>query len=128
MSAETLDGLGYQTVYRTSSLEALEVFQAHPDDFDLVITDMTMPFMTGEKLARELLKIKPDIPIILCTGYNKHLSFKQSAEIGIKAVLMKPTDKHTIGSTVRKVLDADKNGVDDRQGPAAGQTKTAGAA
>ncbi len=68
----TLERLGYKVTTSTSSLEALEAFRVAPGSFDLVITDMTMPNMTGDKLAAELIKIRPDIPVIICTGYSKN--------------------------------------------------------
>ena len=71
ISEEILKLLGYRVTIRTSSLEALELFKHRSHDFDLVVTDMTMPNLTGDKLAVELMKIRPGIPIILCTGYSK---------------------------------------------------------
>ncbi len=71
MGSQILERLGYSVATRTSSIEALELFHARPEDFDLVITDMTMPNMTGERLAMELMEIRPDIPVIMCSGYSK---------------------------------------------------------
>ncbi len=65
-----LESLGYDVVTRTNGTEAMEIFKAEPDRFDLVISDMTMPKMTGVELARDLMQIKPDIPVILCTGFS----------------------------------------------------------
>ncbi len=73
MASLILGPRGYTVTTKTSSVEALELFQSKPDDFDLVISDMTLPTMTGDLLT-ELLKIRPDIPVILCTGYSKKLS------------------------------------------------------
>ena len=92
----------------TSSTEALELFKLNPNNFDLVISDMTMPRMTGNKLAIELMKIRPDIPIILCTGYSKKISEEKASEIGIKAFAYKPVVKADLARTVRKVLDEAK--------------------
>ncbi|MBU4319221.1 MAG: response regulator [Proteobacteria bacterium] len=108
-SSIILEGLGYQVTFRTSSVEAIEAFKEKPNFFDLVITDMTMPKISGDKLAAELMKIRPDIPIILSTGYSKNLSDKRVAELGIKALLMKPVLKSDLAHTARKVLD-DKKG------------------
>ena len=83
-------------------------FRSKPNDFDLVITDMTMPNMTGDKLAIELMKIRPDIPVILCTGYSKKISDETASEIGIKAFAYKPIVKADLAKTVRKVLDEAK--------------------
>jgi len=102
---QMLERLGYEVVTKRSSIEALELFRAEPDRFDLVITDMTMPHMTGDKLAQELIKIRPDIPIILCTGHSRLVSEKKAKEIGIKAFVMKPILRRTIAETVRKALD-----------------------
>jgi len=103
-----LERLGYETTTRTSSLDALELFRSKPNDFDLVITDMTMPNLTGDKLAVELIKIRPDISIIICTGYGKVMSEELFAEIGIKAFAYKPVDMAELATMVRKVLDEAK--------------------
>ena len=105
MGSHMLEGLGYQVTTRTSSVEALELFRAKPDEFDIVITDMTMPNMTGDNLAVELMKIRPDIPVILCTGYSKEISSETASEIGIKAFAYKPVVKADLAKTIRKVLD-----------------------
>lgn len=105
MGGRVLESLGYSVTTRTSSVDALELFQDRPDDFDLVVTDMTMPNMTGDKLAIELMKISPDIPIILCTGYSRKTSDESATEIGIKAFAYKPIVKAVLAKTVRKVLD-----------------------
>jgi CheY-like chemotaxis protein len=97
--------LGYQVDTRTSSIEAIEAFKANPHKFDLVISDMTMPNMTGDMLAKELLKIRSDIPIIIGTGFSEQISEEKANEIGIKGFLMKPLTSHEIALTVRKVLD-----------------------
>jgi two-component system, cell cycle sensor histidine kinase and response regulator CckA len=97
--------LGYKVTIRTSSIEAMELFQAKPNEFDLVITDMTMPNLTGDKLATELLKVRRNIPVILCTGYSKRISDEKASELGIKAFAYKPMVKSDLAKTVRKVLD-----------------------
>jgi two-component system, cell cycle sensor histidine kinase and response regulator CckA len=103
-----LEKFGYEVTTSTGSLEALESFRAAPSTFNLVITDMTMPKMTGDKLASELMKIRPDIPVIICTGYGKETSEKLSAEIGINAIVYKPVSILELARTVRKVLDETK--------------------
>lgn len=105
MGTESLKRLGYTVTMRTSSIEALELFRSKPDDFDLVITDMTMPNMTGVELAVGLMKIRPNIPVILCTGYSKKISDETVTEIGIKAITYKPIAKADLARTVREVLD-----------------------
>jgi len=108
MSSQILERLGYAITTRTSSVEAMALFRTRPNDFDLLITDMTMPNMTGDKLAIELIKIRPDIPVILCTGYSKKISDETASEIGIKAFVYKPVVKADLAKTVRKVLDEAK--------------------
>jgi PAS domain S-box-containing protein len=108
MGSQILTSLGYSVTTRTSSIEALELFKSRPMDFDLVVTDMTMPNMTGDKLAMELIILRCDIPIILCTGYSKKISEESAAGIGIKAFTYKPTIKAELAKTVRKVLDEAK--------------------
>jgi two-component system, cell cycle sensor histidine kinase and response regulator CckA len=110
MGGRILELLGYRVTVRTSSIEALELFRAKPADFDLVVTDMTMPNMTGDELAIELLEIRPDIPVILCTGYSKNITDETASEIGIKAFAYKPIVKSDLAKIVRKVLDAGRSG------------------
>ena len=102
---QLLTRLGYQAHVRTSSVEALELFQHDPQRFDLVISDMTMPNMTGDKLAREILKMRPDMPIILCTGYSERFTESQARDLGIKAFIMKPLVIGDLAATIRNVLD-----------------------
>jgi len=105
MGSRMLESLGYQVTTRTSSIEALELFKAKPDDFQLVITDMTMPHMTGDKFAIELKQIRADIPIVLCTGYSNKIDADIAQKIGINAFTYKPFSKADLASTVREVLD-----------------------
>ena len=102
---QLLEHLGYDVTTRTSSIEALELFRAKPERFDLVITDMTMPHLTGEKLSQQFLKIRPDIPIILCTGYSENITEAQAKAMHIKAFAMKPLVLKILAKTVREVLD-----------------------
>jgi len=105
MGQEMLESLGYDVVALTNSLEALETFRAQPDRFDLVITDQTMPHKTGAELARELLRIRPDIPIILCTGFSEIITEKQAEATGIRRFLMKPILRREMAQTIRDLLD-----------------------
>lgn len=105
LGKQLLENLGYEVVARTSSVEALELFRTKPDQFDLVITDMTMPNMTGDRLAKELMKINTDIPIILFTGYSNGMSEHKAKEMGIRAFVMKPVTMRDLSIIVRKVLD-----------------------
>jgi CheY-like chemotaxis protein len=105
ISKQTLESLGYDVTTRTSSIEALELFKARPDRFDLVITDMTMPNMTGENLAAELMRIKPATPVILCTGFSTKIDNKKAMAMGIRAFISKPVLIKEIAETIRNVLD-----------------------
>ena len=97
-----LEGLGYEATALTSSLDALALFQDHPDRFDAVITDQTMPGMVGKDLAGRILQIRPDLPIILCTGYSSLFSEGKARSLGIKGFAMKPLSKKVIAALLRK--------------------------
>jgi len=101
---EMMARLGYQVIARTSSIEALKLFTTRPDAFDLVITDDTMPKMTGVDLAKELMQARPDIPVILCTGFSELINEEGARNIGIKAFVIKPVVMRNIAETIRKVL------------------------
>tara|TARA_B100000614_G_C14544053_1_gene491398 strand:- start:316 stop:2385 length:2070 start_codon:yes stop_codon:yes gene_type:complete len=105
LEKQILERLGYQIKYRINAVEALEAFGANPFSFDLVITDMSMPNMTGDKLASKLTAIRPDIPIVICTGFSERINKKHLTAIGVKDLLMKPVVKSDMAKTVRKVLD-----------------------
>jgi PAS domain S-box-containing protein len=107
---QILERLGYDVTTRTSSVEALELFIAQPEKFDLVITDMTMPNMTGDELAGKLMKIRADIPVILCTGYSERISQEKAHAIGIKEFVLKPIVMSALAVTVRTVLDQSVKG------------------
>ena len=102
-----MERLGYRVEARTSSVEALEAFRNKPEAFDLVITDMTMPNMNGVDLAKEIMKIRPDIPIILCTGYSEIIDEETAKEMGIKEFIMKPILMKDLAAIIRKVLDSE---------------------
>ncbi len=103
-----LSSLGYDVQSRTSSIEALELFKAMPKKFDLVITDMTLPQMSGDALAQELMKIRPDLPVILCTGFSENITKEKAETMGIKVFLMKPLLKEEMAHAIRRVLDEAK--------------------
>jgi CheY-like chemotaxis protein/two-component sensor histidine kinase len=105
MLKEMLGQLGYEVAARYSSADALEFFQAQPERFDLVITDQTMPHMTGTDLAKEMLKIRPDIPIIICTGFSAVIDVARAKKIGIKAFLMKPVALQQLAEEIHKLLN-----------------------
>jgi CheY-like chemotaxis protein len=100
-----LQHLGYNVEVRTSSIEALEAFRSQPERYDLIITDMTMPQMTGTKLAREILLIRDNIPVILCTGFSEMNTEQQAKSMGIKGFIMKPIVIREIAMVIRDVLD-----------------------
>jgi len=100
-----LERLGYKVTQFTSSPDALEAFRKNPDMYDLVVSDMSMPQMTGDQFAGEILRLKSDIPIIICTGFSERFSKEDLLAMGIKSVLMKPVVKAAIAKEVRNVLD-----------------------
>ncbi|MDJ0876720.1 MAG: response regulator [Desulfobacterales bacterium] len=102
---QMLQHLGYRVVAVGGSLEALALFRQSPEAFDLVITDMTMPHMTGEELARQLLSIRANLPIILCTGYSEKVTPENARQIGIRDYLLKPLTLDQLAATVRRALD-----------------------
>jgi len=100
-----LEGLGYTLKVRTNSLEALEAFRSNPNGFDLVITDQTMPHMTGAELAREIMHIRQDIPIIICSGFSEQMNEEKARKMGIRAFVMKPVIRSELAQIIRKVLN-----------------------
>ncbi len=100
-----LERLGYKVTSETSSKKALELFQSQPHAFDLVITDQTMPELTGDNLAKKLMEMKPNIPIIICTGYSSKMDAEKADFAGISGFIMKPVDKKELALTIRKILD-----------------------
>lgn len=99
-----LEQLGYRVVAKTNSKEALDVFCSNPHEFDLLITDFTMPRMTGGQLAREVLRIRPEIPILMCTGFNEQISEERTRSMGISGLIMKPLNRRQMAEAVRSVL------------------------
>jgi len=99
-----LERLGYHVLAIADSLEALDIFQGTPETFDLIITDQTMPKMTGEKLAESILRIRPDIPVILCTGFSEVVDADKAKAMGIREFVMKPFTIKEMAETIRKVL------------------------
>jgi CheY-like chemotaxis protein len=103
-----LERMGYAVTMMTSSIEALTTFKNQPDAFDLVMTDQTMPGMTGIDLARRMLQVRPDLPIILCTGYSSQITEEKVRSYGIKGFAMKPLSKNNFTELIRKILDEQK--------------------
>ncbi len=108
MSKNMLERLGYRVVKKCNSFEALKTFQDAPDEFDLIITDQTMPGITGFELSQQMLKIRPDISIILCTGYSSIVDENSAKVLGIKEFAFKPLIREVIATLIRKVLDASR--------------------
>ncbi|NNF98331.1 MAG: PAS domain S-box protein [Desulfobacteraceae bacterium] len=102
---QLLERLGYQVTTRTSGLEALELIRSKPSQFDMVITDMTMPQITGDQLAKSIMDLRTDMPIILCTGYSEKITESQARAIGIREFTMKPLVIRDLAEIVRRVLD-----------------------
>lgn len=105
LGKETLESLGYKVTAMTSVEEALVKFNSNPKDFDLIITDQTMPEMTGDVFAKKALLTRPDVPIIICTGHSALIDADKVKAIGIKALLMKPVEGDVLAAEVRKALD-----------------------
>jgi PAS domain S-box-containing protein len=103
-----LEKLGYQVESRTDPEEALRLFANHPDAYDLVITDMTMPKLRGDEMCRELMRIRPGVKVILCTGYSDRISEEIAREMGIACYIEKPVDLHALAAAVRAALDEEK--------------------
>lgn len=108
MWRQLLKFLGYRVTTTTSSKKALDIFRAQPEEFDLVITDQTMPGMTGAELSQELMGIRPDIPIILCTGYSSRVSIEEAIAMRIRKFFMKPVDTRQLAIAIREILDENK--------------------
>lgn len=106
--SKVLERLGYHVTSTTSSVEALEMFRKNPGGFDLLITDMNMPLLTGAQLTRSILEIRTDIPVILCTGYSEMIDESEAGNIGFRKYVMKPVLREDFARAVRKVLDEEK--------------------
>jgi signal transduction histidine kinase/CheY-like chemotaxis protein len=109
IGCQMLERLGYRVTMRTSSVEALEAFRAQPNSFDMVISDLTMPNLTGDRLASHLLAIRDDIPIVLCTGFSSLMNEERAAALGVRALLSKPLSMEEMAHKIRGVLDGTKS-------------------
>jgi len=105
-----LEQLGYRVVALSDSMEALDTFRDHPEDFDLVITDQTMPQLTGKDLALEILSLRPELPVILCTGYSETISREKAQALGIREFVIKPVATQVLAETIQRVLMSQNNG------------------
>jgi CheY-like chemotaxis protein len=108
MSCKMLAAMGYHVTAAANGSEAIERFQEEPHNFDLVITDMIMPDMTGNKLAQLILTIRPDVPVVLTTGYMDQSTLKEAEEMGICSVVLKPFGKKQMSDAIKKALDSPK--------------------
>jgi CheY-like chemotaxis protein len=106
MIGKTLTRLGYRVTVKTSSIEALELIRQSPDMFDLVVSDQTMPGMTGDRLAEEIRKIRPDIPIILCSGFSEILTPEREQAIKVSKLVRKPFMGDELEREIRRALDS----------------------
>ena len=105
LGVQILENLGYQVDSSTDSIETLKIFKDDPDKYDLIITDMTMPKMTGLKLIKEIHKVRPHIPVILCTGYSNEINKTNYLDSGISAFVYKPVNSSELSRVIRNVLD-----------------------
>lgn len=112
LQQEILERLGYKVTRKMSSVEALKDFKLSPHSFDIILTDMSMPNMTGEQLTYEIRQVRPEIPVIICTGFSERLNEEQSLKIGIDGFLMKPIVKSEMAKMVRNVLDKSKQKIE----------------
>lgn len=108
MTKRMLEKFGYSVTTRNSSVDALKLFSASPREFDMVICDQTMPYLTGSELANEMLVIRPDVPIIMMTGYSESITAKDARRMGIRDYLNKPLIASELNSAIRKQLDHQK--------------------
>jgi len=99
-----LERLGYRVTAQTDSLQALNTFSEQSDRFDLVITDQTMPNLSGAELAKLILKIRPELPVILATGYSTTINPDKAKSIGIREMLLKPNTIQTLGDAIERAL------------------------
>ena len=116
LEKQMLERMGYRVTACYHSLDAYQAFKASPDAFDLIVTDMAMPSMTGDQLAKKIQLIRPDIPIIICTGFSERIDKEKAAAMGIRGFLMKPVVRAEMAETVRQVLD--------RMAPKSGRSKS----
>ncbi|MCA1792513.1 MAG: response regulator [Desulfobacteraceae bacterium] len=105
LEIQMLERLGYRITSFTGSVDALAAFETEPSQFNLVITDMNMPHLTGMQLAKELIAVRPDIPVIICTGFSERINKRKAETLGIKGLLMKPVGMMDLAHKVREVLD-----------------------
>jgi CheY-like chemotaxis protein len=99
-----LKRMGYRVTVEGGGHEAFETFKARPDIFDIVITDQTMPDLTGIELSKKISQIRPDLPILLCTGFSETVCEEKAQQYGVRKFLLKPLEKQTLSQTLRELL------------------------
>ena len=107
LQKEILKNLGYRVEARTDSMATLALFREDPDRYDLLITDMTMPRLTGDNLTREIIRIRSDMPVIICTGFSEKINPEKIKAFGARELVMKPFVKKEFAEAIRRVLDKD---------------------
>ena len=109
INAHILEQLGYRVTTENDSLRALACFEKDPSAFDLVLSDVTMPKLTGDKLATEIMRIRPEMPVILCSGYSRIVNEQSAVSLGVRALIIKPIVKKTLATEIRRILDETKS-------------------
>jgi len=105
MEKAMLERMGYTVTTRPTGIEALEAFKAAPDRYDLVITDMTMPHVTGLQLAQQLKALAPEVKVIVCTGFSEQVDAQKAVDLGLAGFIMKPMLKAEIAALIRKAIE-----------------------
>lgn len=105
MVSQMLSNMGYHVTTRNNPADALDLFHHGPEKFDLIISDVTMPEMSGHEMVQEMMKIRPDLPVLLCTGYSESITEKIASNIGVRTLMHKPLARHELSSTIRHILD-----------------------
>ena len=108
LGRDLLERLGYRVETRASSIDAIEAFKVNPQKYDLIISDVTMPKMTGDEMAQQIKAVRPEIPIILCSGFSNRINELSMETLGVNAILMKPIIYSELAHTVRRVLDSSR--------------------
>ncbi len=111
LAEANLKNFGFMVTAVNSSIQGLELFRKTPKLFDLVVTDLAMPQMNGDRLAKEILALRPDIPVILCTGYDKNIGVENAMQAGVRQVLQKPYSPEELADHIHQVLDSGKANV-----------------
>jgi len=108
VTTRILESLGYEVTATSNSMNALDLFRADPSNFDLVITDLTMPYMTGDNLAKQILGIRHGMPVIVYTGFSNAITEEDARVMGIKEFLMKPFNREDLSRAIAKVFEGEQ--------------------